>query len=95
MPKIRINKTPPGFADEKIKQAWIGCEIPLATENDFEIDQPSSTKIGNKNENGYQVLRSEAIKALREKGENSAADYWESLPVGRYLVFRKDVCTLI
>jgi hypothetical protein len=32
MKKIRIIAAPPGFAPEKIRQSWIGVEIPLPSE---------------------------------------------------------------
>ncbi len=67
--KIVVNQTPPGQAPQEIRDAWIGCEIPLATESDLAVDRPSDVRDGNQNEGGYRVLRMSAIVALRENGK--------------------------
>jgi len=94
MAKIRISKIPPGFAPEEIRRSWVGCEIPLVTERDLNEDPPSGSGIGKDNQGGYRVLRDKAISALVSKGEKEAAAYWRNLPLGRYLVFNKEVCEL-
>ncbi|MFA5052949.1 MAG: hypothetical protein WC565_02750 [Parcubacteria group bacterium] len=93
--KIVIVKMPPGFAEERIRKQWCGLQIPLATPEELKEDPPSNISIGAENRGGYFVLRSQAIKALRHAGKNEAADFWESLPIGRYLRFNKDCCELV
>jgi len=92
MKKIKIIAVPPGFAPDKIRKQWVGVEIPLATKKDFAEDPVSGVTVVNENANGYVVLRSKAIIALYDAGRNEAAAFWESLPLGRYLEFKKEIC---
>lgn len=96
MKAIVIREVPPGFAPLRIKEAWIGCKIPLATEQNLLDDPPSEIRIGSDNLDGYYVLRSKAIEALRQKGADEAVAFWDALPFYcSYLVFKKEVCTLV
>lgn len=89
--RIRIVLTPPGFAPENIRKEWIGVEIPLVTQEQLDEDPPVG-RIGNENVGGYVVLLSAAVTALRKAGKQEAADFWDSLSIGTYLEFKRDVC---
>jgi hypothetical protein len=94
--KIKIVKVPPGFAPKKIRSAWIGgVEIPLVSPEEAKQDPPSGAGVGNDNVDVYLVLRTEAITALRRAGKDKVASYWEGLPLGKYLRFRKNVCEIV
>jgi len=95
MPSIRIISTPPGFADQDIREAWVGLVIPLPTEEEIAIDPPSTTSFGNENKGGYVVMTHAAVAALREAGQVRAAVFWERFMFGSYLRFKKEVCDLI
>lgn len=95
MSSIRIMDVPPGnLAPLKIREQWVGIEIPLATAEELRR-HPIAGKFGNQNDDGYVVLRLQGIKALREAGREAAADYWEAFPIGMYLQFKQDVCALV
>lgn len=93
--KIRIRSIPPGFAPREIRKEWVGVEIPLATKEELAVDPPSGIGIGRANDGGYYVLRDAAIHALMRNGKDKAAGFWEGLPLGRYLEFRKECCELL
>ena len=95
MKKIRITKTPPGLAPEHIRKYWVGCEIPLVTQEELDGDPPSNPGVSPANENGFCVSKSAAIAALRDQNKTVAADFWSQLAFGKYLVFKKDTCTLL
>lgn len=92
MAKIRIIAIPPGFALEPIRSQWVGVEISLPTEEQVEEDPPSGFGIGDQNQDGYLVLTSDAIRSLENAEKHSAAAFWQSMGIGKYLRFSKDVC---
>lgn len=73
--RIRIIKTPQGFADKHIRQAWIGIEMP-ALPDEGEAEGWS----GNENAGGYTVSGTDTVDALRDAGKKEAAKFW-SYPV--------------
>lgn len=89
---IRIIATPPGFAPEEIRKAWIGLELPVATPQDFTDNPPEWNEIGTENLGGYIVLKSKAVHILRDHNQTLAADFWDSLGKGLFLRFSRDVC---
>ena len=93
--KIKIIATPPGFAPVEIREQWVGVEIPLVNQEEISRNPPSSLGIGNDNPDGHLVLTDAAIDALRRVGKGKAADFWEGIPLGTYLQFRRDVCEVI
>jgi hypothetical protein len=95
MAKIKIIATPPGFAPEFIREQWVGIEIPLPTNEQIAENPPSELRTGNENEGGYLVLCSDAIAALKESEKYDAHDFWTTKGLGRYLLFKRDVCELI
>ena len=95
MKKIKIVAVPPGFAPEEIRKEWVGVELPLATKKELDQDPMLQGRIGNQNVNGYVVLTSKAIVALRAAGKKKGADFWDSLGMGKYLEFKKEVCEVI
>ncbi|KND50854.1 MAG: hypothetical protein AB202_00410 [Parcubacteria bacterium C7867-007] len=95
MSSIRIIKTPPGtLAPVGVRKQWVGVIIPLVTEEELRAN-PIAGTIGNQNRDGYIVLRSKAIAALRAADREGVATYWEHIPLGMYLQFHKNVCELV
>jgi len=92
MSKIKIIAIPPGFAPQEIREQWVGIEIPLS-KNPIPHGE-ESFRSGSENGDGYQVLATEAIVALRNAGKNDAANFWKNL-AGGTLVFKKDLCELV
>jgi hypothetical protein len=62
--KIRIIKTPPGFAPEEIGNQWVGIEIPLATDSEIEANPPSGLGIGNSNMGGSKCWQKKQLQHL-------------------------------
>lgn len=56
--RIRITKTPPGFADEDIRKAWVGVEMRA------EPDKGDTCWSGDENAGGFVVVGIDAVKAL-------------------------------
>jgi hypothetical protein len=92
---IFIKETPEGFAPLEIREAWVGCTIPFPTKEELARNPPSGMRAGSANVGGYRVTRKAAIRALRENEKDEAADFWDNLPFGEYLIFAKKVCTLV
>ena len=95
MGKIRITKTPPGFAPLAIREQWVNIEIPLATEEDFKENPLSGIRFGSENRNGHIVTAREAVNSLRYNGRLDAANFWAGVTQGGYLEFSKEVCEVI
>lgn len=95
MSSVRITAIPPGFAPEDIRKQWVGVELPLASEEEIAQDPPSEFSISSDNTDGYLVLRDKAIEALYKAGKKKAVDFWSSLPLGRFLQFKKEVCEVV
>lgn len=95
MSKIRIVEIQPGFAPEVIRAQWVGMVVRLATEKELKDNPPSQIGIGNENTDGYFVLGSDAIAALKAAGKYEAAYFWEDYITGKYLRFLKKACELI
>ena len=94
MLKIRITKTPPGFADEAIRAQWVGVEIPLVSEDEaakVESEMnPKSPSAG-----GYIVRGVDAIQSLKDAGKEKAAAFWANPTPPFHLRFAKDYCEVI
>jgi hypothetical protein len=85
--KIKIVKTPPGFAPEQIRQQWVGLEMSAKPE----MDVNGSFRIGTENIGGYQVEAPVALQALKDAGKDAALEFW--LPYLRGdLVFHAECC---
>lgn len=95
MSAIRITKIPPGFASQKIRQAWVGVEISLPTNEELIKESAAKINIIRRAKGEYLVYASEAIDCLRRLGKEEAADFWSSLNLGRYIVFSQTVCELL
>lgn len=93
--KIKILRTPPGFAEEYIRKEWVATELPLATAEEIDEDPPTDISVGAQKAGGYLVLKTKAIEVLRASGKEEAAAFWERLPIGRYLRFGKEYCEII
>lgn len=90
---IRIVKTPPGRAPERIRQMWVGIELEsLGRETDPNSDE---FRIGDENRGGYVVNGREALKELKHYN-HEAFVYWfgtfPHLALDGKLVFATDVC---
>lgn len=94
MSSIKIVAVPPGLAPQKIREEWVGIQIPLAA-TDMLRRAHVAVKIDNQNEGGYIVLRIMAVEALRLADKNEAANYWDALPFVRFLQFKQEVCELV
>lgn len=92
MSYIYIFAIPPGFASEHIRQEWVGIQIPLAPPEEVKANPPVAGT--GENGDGYLVRRCDAIQALLIAGRREAANFWQSLPLGHYLVFSKRVCRM-
>lgn len=90
---IRIVKTPPGRAPERIRQMWVGIELEsLGRETDPNSDE---FRIGDENRGGYVVNGLEALTKLRSR-DREAFVYWFAtfphLALDGKLLFAADVC---
>ena len=92
MAKIKIITTPTGVAPQRIREQWIGIEIPLS-ENPIP-KRNGVFNTGNSNGDGYRVNGTDAVKALIAVDKHEAADYWIPYQSGKFF-FKKDVCELI
>ena len=93
---IRVIKPPPSdIAPLSITQEWVSVELPVVSDEELAANPLSGFRIGTENVGGYLVYRKKAIEALRAQGKHDAANYWERLPLGIYLQFKKDCCELI
>lgn len=88
--RIRIIKTPPGFASERIRNAWVGLEMP-AEPDKGELKGWS----GNENAGGYVVSGVDAVNALLAANKTEAARFWSSPVPSNGLRFGADYCEVI
>ena len=95
MAKLKIVRTPPGFAPEYIRRAWVGIVIRLPSVEELKQDPPTNVGIGNQNSGGYDVLRTDAIEALKAAKKFEVAEYWQGFIIGKFLRFKRDVCEIV
>ncbi|MAZ67204.1 hypothetical protein CL652_00310 [bacterium] len=88
--RIRVTKTPPGFADEHIRKAWVGVEMPAEPD-----DGDSEGWSGNENAGGYNVSGVDAVEALLDAGKTEAAQFWSSPVPPPSLRFGADYCEVV
>jgi hypothetical protein len=69
--RIRVTSVPNGVAANNIRAAWLGCELPLATEVPEEI-QLVAEKSGL-----FVVAKDVALEVLRSTQKMFAVAYWE------------------
>lgn len=90
---IRIIKTPPGRAPERIRQMWIGIVLPSQGR---EADPTSGEfRIGDENRGGYVVTGRDALRELREYNHEAFVWWFGTFPhlgLDGKLVFATDVC---
>jgi len=94
MRKIRITKTPPGFADPKIRAQWVGVEIPLI-EGTEAAEAESAMPRSSLSAGGYIVRGEDAVLALADAGKREAAAFWSNPVPAAHLRFARDCCKLI
>ena len=85
MKTIKIVNVPDGTAPYRIREQWVGVDIPLETLNEKE----RNNHFGNVS---YIVLSTEALKALRVQNKTQAADFWSSCVLGKYIAFKRTDC---
>jgi len=91
---IRIIKTPPGFADEDVRKAWVGVEIPLAPED--EAEEAAEAMDATSESVGGPIVRGEdAVAALSNNGQHRAANYWKNPVAPSYFRFAADCCEIV
>jgi prepilin-type N-terminal cleavage/methylation domain-containing protein len=100
---IRIVAVPPGEAPPSIREAWVGCILPLpAGEDSPRFGSKGRGVLSGRPQNhgaGYGVLAREAILVL-ERHDAAAARWWRDhaprlLQPGKLLVFPATVCELL
>ena len=87
---IRITKTPPGSADEHIREAWVGVEM-HAEPDKGDLKGWS----GNENVGGYNVSGIDAVNALLATGKTEAAQFWNNPVPPHSLRFGAEYCEVI
>lgn len=91
--RIRITKTPPGFAPEWVRQAWVGLTLESTGLETLGSGVHFNRK-GQENLGGYEVQSVGAFAALLLHNPE-ACDWWEeNCPEAALgtMVFHKDVC---
>ncbi len=93
--KIRITSTPPGEADEAIRDEWIGVEVETLSPKEAESVQ--CAQWGDFVPGYYVVRMSDALFALGCAGHHTAASFWRELSsnVECYFRFPLAHCTII
>lgn len=88
--RIRIIKTPPGRADQHIRDAWVGIEMPA---------KPDKRGVegwdGDDNAGGYIVSGVDAVEALNAAGKTEAAVFWSNPMPPVSLRFGADYCEVV
>jgi len=94
MRKIRIIKTPVGFADETVRAQWVGVEIPLVSDKEAAATEaqmdPKSPSAG-----GYIVRGEDAVQALIDAGKQEAASFWARPVPPPHLRFGRECCEVV
>jgi hypothetical protein len=84
--RIRIKSIPNGIADERIRAAWLGEELPVATEVPEYIRQVAERR-------GLLVVAREvALEALRASRKMFAVHYWTDHCSSGFFCFRPEHC---
>lgn len=92
MASIRIISTPPGFADEKIREQWVGLSIPIFSElTAHQLDQRFAQS---DNAGGYVVSGDYAVLALQVAGRQEAADFWSRPYIPEFMRFARSCCEI-
>jgi len=95
--KVKITSVPPGGAPLKIRQQWVGLELPLV-EGELEpgiLLSVTGGKPDPRSFGGFPVKTTDAIAALHAAKKNEAARWWEAwhdnmLRTGCILIFASD-----
>lgn len=104
--RIKIISIPPGEAPFKIREQWVGVEIPLITPIDPNVGPMPrrGMQVGVKggppdpqNIGGYEVSGAIAIDCLREIAPDAASWWEECVPSVLHadLVFSRNCCELL
>ena len=93
---IRIISRPSGEAPERVRDNWIGCELPFVG-----VMDGAGVFSRMRGGSGYAVLYSEAIEELRKRNPE-AAFYWQGLWQNHWdmspyvhLIFSPECCEVI
>lgn len=95
--KIRITKTPAGFAPQEIRDQWVGVEIPLMNQEDADKLQNSGQWNASEQHGGPIVHIEDAINALKQAGKTEAASFWNDVRsrLGTELRFGVEYCEYV
>lgn len=91
MRAIRITRVPAGEAPLEIRQAWVGCVLPVQ----FSRRDEGKGVLTEKPEiNDWHFVPWErAVEALSAQGKAGAAEWWRTVPVrDDYLLFHRADC---
>lgn len=87
--KIKIIKTPPGFAPEHIRKQWVG--VAMATKD--KMDDGTGMRTGTENAGGYKVNPGDALQGLKDLERTEAYDFWKRrLSATSTLIFKAECC---
>ena len=94
--RIKIKKTPPGFAPEEIREQWVGLILPCIGKEDPHTSVDPLFRTGTENIGGYQVATADAIKALEDAKLFDALKFWSVRLFGAIdLTFKADICEVL
>jgi hypothetical protein len=82
---IRIKNLPGGISGENIRAAWLGCQLPLATEIPTELREARDKGL-------FVVAKEVALDVLRSAGKMLAVRYWEDHCGSGFFCFRPEHC---
>jgi len=93
--RIKIIAVPDGEAPLHVREAWVGCVIPIATDyNDYGLgvltNEPTEKRI-----KGFVVLASDALNALLERNQTRAHTWWTQNYSSYFLGFEEKDCELL
>lgn len=95
---IRIVSTPPGRSLESIREAWVGSEIQLITNQEIAAFPPGQWKGPAPSDHCHMVHTRHAIESLEKRGLDAIAQYWKDLVplgLGPYICFPKWCCVVL
>ena len=101
MPSVQVVGRPSGEAPEWVRDAWIGCVLPLSEVLEMAllptVGVLSGKRVHSENDGGYRIDSDAAVQILREE-HPEAAQWWVNQGFGfpgRVLVFGKQFCELL
>lgn len=88
---IEIIATPAGEAPDWVREAWVGCILPIR--GPARVLTSSGVISGNPERvPGYCVPLEEALRSLERRGQKDAANWWRNLRLQEDLIFKAEGC---